>query len=622
MTLRTEVSDLKAAKSDSDDSQAGIRRLLLVIVSLLAVGVAVLGLRGTGVLSAIRNFVGLGHKPPVEPPVARIPTVAVMPDGTSGMTPFDTATGIDPSSPITIRLTLPNGPLDPRTVTDDSVGIFRFDTRERVRATVALNGTQIVATPIGGLEPSRNYRVEVPYGIVDVTGAKLRQTTRAFFTSDKPPAGVAFERVATPAAKGEGFTCLVFGPDGRLWASSHDGKLFRYDVATDGTLSNATTYTTLLTHEKGPRLVTGFTFGPESTPDAPVIYIMHSAFGFGVPDPVADFTSEVSRITGTNLDQIEDLVINLPRSARDHNINQAKFGPDGALYIPQPSTTAVGAPDAFWYMREEHLLTASILRLDTKALKPGQPLDARTIDVGGTFDPYAAGSPLTIYSTGLRMPYDLLWHSNGHLYTGVNGAASHGATPGGTDKYGTSVPAVADVTLAEHDWFFDIKKDAYHGHPNPAQKHFVLNGGNPTAAPDFNEIADYPVGVKPDPDWVPALYDFGQHTSANGLLEYKADRFNGALQGKVFICRYNVGSDLLCLTLSPDGNRVVSAVSGIPGTDNLQGPLDVVEDTRNGNLYVIEYHEVQSAKTQITLLRPMDARSSATRPVGPVATVQ
>jgi glucose/arabinose dehydrogenase len=46
--------------------------------------------------------------------------------------------------------------------------------------------------------------------------------------------------------------------------------------------------------------------------------------------------------------------------------NSLAFGPDGALYVTQGSTTAAGAPDPTWYNRPEHLLSSALLRIDLK----------------------------------------------------------------------------------------------------------------------------------------------------------------------------------------------------------------------------------------------------------------
>ena len=608
MTLRTDIPDLTATVPQSPPTQNRRGALIgLIVLALVLIAGAGYMLKGSGVLHWFRTQV-LGWTPRAvpPPPAPKVPSIA------AGVVPEDVATGIDVNAPILIRLDLPNGPLDPTTVSDDSVGLFHFASRQRVPAKVTIVPEGIKVVPNAPLQENANYRFHVLPGLRDVNGGKIKQNTYAFFTTAKPPVSVAFERVEMGAtAKGEGFTCLEFGPDGKLYAATHEGKLVRFTLAADGKLENKEVFDTIMKVEGGPRLFTGFTFDPKSTAENPVIYLTHSAFGF---EDAADWSGKVCRLSGANFDKLEELVIHLPRSARDHTTNQPKFGPDGALYIPQPSNTAIGGPDSYWMMREEHGLNATILRLDLAAMTPGQVIDAKTKESGGPFDIDAAGSPLTIYAKGLRMPYDLVWHTNGSLYTGVNGASSRGATIAGTAHDGAKVPGIARADLAEHDWFFKIEKGRYYGHPNPVQGHYVLNGGNPTAGPDFNEVADYPVGVQPDRDFTPAAYDFGMHVSANGMIEYRSDRFGGALKGKIFVCRYNIGSDLLCIGLKPDGS-VATAVSGIPGTQKLVGPLDVIEDRRTGNLYVAEYYERQPSETRITLLRAVDGGPAA----GPAA---
>ena len=72
----------------------------------------------------------------------------------------------------------------------------------------------------------------------------------------------------------------------------------------------------------------------------------------------------------------------------------------------------------------------------------------------------------------------------------------------------------------------------------------------------------------------------------------------------MLVCRYNVGSDLLCLTLDEQGN-VKAAEAGIAGFTGFTNPLDLAEDTRTGCIYVTEY-----GKRCITLLRPASCGSS------------
>jgi hypothetical protein len=576
-------------QSDATPARSRAKRLLVPAVLAVVVVGGAFGLRGTGAWGRIKEVFGITKK---ETPKPFFPSVI-------GFTPEDCSTGVDPAQPITFELKLPNGPIDPATVNEDLVSVFRFRDRTRIDATIALKGDKLIVSPKQPLDANANFRVHLRPGLKDVTGQPVKERSLAFFTSSQPPAGVAFTKVRLQSSEIEGeqqarYTCVAIGPNRKLYATSFDGRLFRFSIKADGTLADREVFPTILIAERGPRTCTGFEIDPLSDPNQPDIFITHSELKLSSAKPgvvdldgVSDHTGKVSRLSGPRFEKIEDLVVNLPRSARDHATNQPHFGPDGALYFPSPSNTAVGAPD--------HLLTATILRLDVRKFPPGTPaLDAKTIDVGGPFDPNRPGSPLTIYASGLRMPYDLLWHSNGRMYTAVNGASSTGAAPANS---ATGNPGIPFVGLAEHDWFFKLTPGGYHGHPNPSQGTYVLNGGNPTARPDYQEVSEYPVGVKPESNWTPAAYDFGMHVSANGTIEYRSDRFGGALKGKIFVCRFNVGSDLLCIGLDDNGD-VNYAASGIPGTTELTQPLDVVEDTTNGNLYLCEF-----GAGKLTLLR-------------------
>ena len=116
---------------------------------------------------------------------------------------------------------------------------------------------------------------------------------------------------------------------------------------------------------------------------------------------------------------------------KDHETNSIAFGPDGALYFTQGANNAMGAPDGAWGNRAEQLLSAAVLRLDPAKLPatlPAKGVNVRTGDAG-SYNPYAANAPLTIYASGIRNAYDLVWHSNGHLYVPTNGSAAGGNVP-------------------------------------------------------------------------------------------------------------------------------------------------------------------------------------------------
>src|SRR5258706_14569886 len=88
----------------------------------------------------------------------------------------------------------------------------------------------------------------------------------------------------------------------------------------------------------------------------------------------------------------------------------------------------MGAPDNAWGFRPERLLTAAILRVDVPAIKQ-PPLDVQT-EEGGHYDPFAPGAPVPLFATGIRNSFDILFHSNGSMYCGINGSSAGGNTPG------------------------------------------------------------------------------------------------------------------------------------------------------------------------------------------------
>ena len=407
---------------------------------------------------------------------------------------------------------------------------------------------------------------------------------------------IRFDKVALPQTSGVAFTSVEVGPDHRLYAGADDGRILRFPIRPDGTLGDAEVIISLQSAEGGKRLLTGFCFDPASTANQPIVWASHGFYAF---KDVPDFSGRISRLSGPNLEIVEDVIVGLPRSIRDHLNNQPTFGPDGALYFPQGGNTASGAPDSDWGMRPEHLLSATILRLDPHKINPGQPIDVRTKDVGGSYDPFAPAAPLTIYATGVRNAYDLVWASNGRLYVPVNGSSCGGNTPAGP-----GVPAINNLPCNEDDWLVCITPGKYYGHPNPAQHHYVLNGGNPGYRHDSSTIPQYPLGTNPDVDWQPALFDFGPHVSADGIIEYRGNAFGGKLDRKLIVCRFNVGSDLICLGLGEDG-KVNSVQTKIPGGSDFVNPLDVTEDLKTGNLYVAEY-----GGKCVTLLRPLSGGAS------------
>jgi hypothetical protein len=600
-----------AATAEEDDARPITRRLLRVeIVAICVVGLILLAAfaKGRGIKTwAIR---------------LAIPTYKMRP-AVLGTRPGDFASNVPLDAFIAADVNLLGRSIDPHSLPPerpDTVRLVRTGDRRPVKANVNTSGAgdAIVLQPLERLEPNTQYSFEVTPGVADTAGAPFAYYSTRFTTvSTMPPETfpAAYEKITLPTATGSSpgdyshaFTCVVIGPDHRLYVSTFDGRILRYDIDTDGVLSPATTITSIPEHNGGPRLVIGIAFDPASTPESPILWVSHGQLAIQNSE---DWSGKISRLTGMELQDYHDVIVNLPRGVKDHLNNQPVFGPDGAMYFCQASHTAMGAPDSVWGYRPERLLSAAILRLDVnKAVALGTPLDAKTED-GHAYDPFAANAPLTIYATGIRNAYDLLFHSNGQLYAPINGSAAGGNAPASSSSHnrrldtgkpyaGPSIPSLEHIKQTEDDTLLAIERGGYYGHPNPLRGEFVLNGGNPTAGKDMSEVSAYPVGVRPDANYHYNAFSFGKNLAPCGLVECKT----GPVAGRMLITRYSGGDDLILLTTNARG-AVIESITGIDGLTGFSDPLDLVEDPQTGNLYIIEH----GAK-RLTLARPIPGRKS------------
>ena len=535
-------------------------------------------------------------------------------------TPADGATNVRRDAAVTADVRLPNTGfgIDAGTLTASTVSLSRVSDGLVVPSTLNTSGggDAIALQPTGLLDPNTAYRFTVTAGLKDLSGAAFVPTTINFTTGTVGGPGnssVAFSKVALSTANGQSFTSVTMGPDGLLYAGTLDGKIVRFPINVDGTLGVPQTLTALQDANGGARTITGLAFDPTSTASNLIVWASNGAYAF---NNAPDWSGKITKLSGPALATVQDVVVGLPRSVRDHETNQPVFGPDGAVYFAQGASNSGGAPDATWGGRPEHLLTAAVLRLDpTKVTSP--PLNVQTED-GGTYNPFATNAPLTIYATGVRNAYDLVWHSNGQLYAPTNGSATGGNIPASPSplpgraaaRASTPRPAVrtqarpspgiTDTGVAEDDWVHRIIKGGYYGHPNPARCEWVFNGGNPTAGADTHEEPEYPVGVQPDRNWKGATsFDIGAHYSPDGALEYKSNIFGTDLKGKILVVRYSAGDDVEVLTPGGANGDISASQTGIPGLTGLNDPVDIVENPANGNLYVAEL-----GGFDITLLRP------------------
>ncbi|MBD0850788.1 c-type cytochrome [Maribacter arenosus] len=451
----------------------------------------------------------------------------------------------------------------------------------------------------------------------------VKRKFRAYATTPKGTMeGVMFQKIVLgEGVKGQ-FTSLLIGPDDKLYAAAIDGKIRRFLFLPSGDLQLEHTFQPF---GEASKLTIGLAFDPASRSDSLIVWTTYSEVPtswvtFADAPKVYDTSKWAGSMARMHLDDTTDKVLknewvikDLPLFGPNHEnfANSIAFGPDGKLYFGQGANTGMGLCDCEEHQEpsREALLSGAVLCLDPNKLPQTLPLSVKTSDGGGSYDPYQDIAPLKIYATGLRNAYDLVWHSNGQLYATINGSGGNENTP--TSDPGSpyyippyttidytgpkNIPAVRGAQPDQNDFMARVEQGGYYGHPNPLRAEYVLNHGDA-------DVDNYEYnGVAPDVNFRGFAYDFGPHIAPTGIMEYKSETFNGKLQGCLIVARMG-RNDLVIVKPGGEKLDIVNDYNGATvGLKVGSGPLDVVEDTKTGNLYVSEF-----GNGTITLFHPIE----------------
>ena len=295
-------------------------------------------------------------------------------------------------APVTAEVILPNcGGIDRNTLTSSTVRLFRVSDNSQVSATVNSSGggDVIVLQPTALLAANTQYRFEVTSGLRDLSGAAFVAYTATFTTgtSGGGPGGGSFtgsfEKVVTSApalAGGIGYTGVVIGPDGKLYAGTNAGEIKRFAINADGTLGPEQSITTIQTANGGFRLLIGMAFDPASTADNLVLWVAHSQFAF---NNATEWTGKITRLSGANLEVAQDFLVGLPRSSKDHLTNSSPWARTARC-------TSTRAATARWARRttpgrcaRSGSSTAPSCASTPRMLPASLPLDVKTATAAG-----------------------------------------------------------------------------------------------------------------------------------------------------------------------------------------------------------------------------------------------
>jgi len=365
-------------------------------------------------------------------------------------------------------------------------------------------------------------------------------------------------------------TALAWGPDQRLYVAESSGRIqaLTLDANRQVTVVDEIASSTEMLE------VFGMAFDPADGS----LYVTNTISGFGDegPAPAGAFSGNITRFSGPTLSIQEDVITGLPVANSGHQANGLTFGPDGKLYIAQGSTTNAGinTPGAGLFEREEVPTSAAILVADVHAsgfdgsitYNPPNIYDESVVQTGGD---------VSVYASGLRNPYDILFHSNGNLYNTDNGPnAGYGPASISCFSQGPNdVGAPDELNI--------IVAGGYYGHPNRSR-----------GATDPRQCVYHPASDPSTAEYTAPLAAIP--SSSNGFVEYTAGAFDSGIQGDLIYTGWNQ-SDLHRLRLSPNGLTVMEDVTLATG---LLNALDVAMSP-DGTLFVAE-----QGGNKITYFRP------------------
>lgn len=341
-------------------------------------------------------------------------------------------------------------------------------------------------------------------------------------------------------------TSIKLGPDGRYIIGTRGGHIYAVRVDRSFTVRAFCKSSSV-----GPdRSVLGLAFDPaEPSPDHghanSIFSIYVSTSRLMDNNPGLDWDNGRVEVWKTQpkkecIIYVRTLISGLPVSTRDHAVTALVFHPDGRLLVAVGSNTNAGVikrgKDMF-NLPETPLSGAVLAFPFRKPWFDGNITYTSKKNPGKT---RKASGTVYVFASGIRSALGMTIHSNGHVYALDNGPnVGYGVAAVGCGRKGNQVQFV--------DKLLDVRRGAYYGHPN------WNRGRNDKRQCKF---------IRGDTEDMGRRYSAAMmsvESSTNGIVEYTANRFDGALMGQLILSQlaWEAAGDVTAVEINKRGTGVV-----------------------------------------------------------------
>lgn len=489
---------------------------------------------------------------------------------------------------------------------------------------------------LAGILTGLNFQSRVSFATSELIGAQLTHPTTLSFGPDNRL------YVATQAGEIYAFTIRKNGANNYEVTSTEEIMLVRNIPNHDdrgGLMPNIT-----------DRQITGILAA--GTAENPILYVNSSDPRIGGGGELGDRDLDTNSGTLSTLTKTDSTwtmvhtVRGLPRSEENHHPNGMVLDPvTNILYIAEGGNTNAGSPSNNFGYLTEYALAGAVLSIDLNMINSqfggaytlptlDDPTRPNTPDGSDVNDPFGGndglnqaklvpGGPVQIYSPGYRNIYDITITKSpgraGRMYTVDNGANGgwggypvNEGTPNVTNdrilsEPGSTTATATDAKVNNLDHLhFITGKGYYGGHPNPIR-------ANPAGAGLYwfdNATNQGHFEMKPTVDWPPVPVSMANPVEAdfrnpgvddgalwvtphstNGIVEYSASNFNGAMRGDLLVAS-SMSNQILRIQLNEAGDKVTDVSELFAGFGEF--PLDLLAqgdtDIYPGTIWTVTYN--------------------------------